>query len=168
MRLQALYAQVPDIPACRGLCSDSCGPIALTTAIHEVERIERVSSRELSCGAGASCSMLTADRRCSVYEDRPMICRLWGAVENMKCPYGCVPEGGWLGADEGLALLVEALEEGGLQPWQRDIARDEVKALFNDPQVRKKLLMAAEIVGSKPTIHGRNVPATVIERRYRG
>lgn len=29
---------------------------------------------------------------CSVYEDRPMLCRLWGLVEGMKCQWGCVPE----------------------------------------------------------------------------
>src|SRR2546429_6087610 len=37
--------------------------------------------------------------RCTVYEVRPMICRLWGMVEGMQCPHGCVPEGGHLTED---------------------------------------------------------------------
>lgn len=30
--------------------------------------------------------------RCTVYEDRPASCRLWGVVESMECPWGCRPE----------------------------------------------------------------------------
>jgi hypothetical protein len=28
------------------------------------------------------------------------MCRLWGIEEGMRCPYGCVPEGGWLSEAE--------------------------------------------------------------------
>lgn len=43
--------------------------------------------------------------RCEVYEVRPMVCRLWGAVEGMQCPYGCVPPAGYLPDREGQRLL---------------------------------------------------------------
>lgn len=29
--------------------------------------------------------------RCNGYQVRPMICRLWGLTERMKCPHGCQP-----------------------------------------------------------------------------
>lgn len=38
------------------------------------------------------CPALDFIGRCSVYEIRPLICRLWGVVETMKCHYGCEPE----------------------------------------------------------------------------
>lgn len=38
------------------------------------------------------CPALDFVGRCSVYEHRPMICRLWGLVEDMPCHYGCKPE----------------------------------------------------------------------------
>jgi Fe-S-cluster containining protein len=30
--------------------------------------------------------------RCTVYDARPMICRLWGLDDFMVCPHGCEPE----------------------------------------------------------------------------
>lgn len=172
MRLQALYAQVPDIPACQGLCHDSCGPIEPSVGIAERHNLERASNRELGCVTMAGprqgdCSMLTEDRRCSAYDDRPMICRLWGAVENMKCPFGCIPRGGWLPADTGMALLTEALTLAGLEPGQRDIAKDEIRALLDDPLARRKLLQAADELGTRPTVRGINPPLTVLYKDYR-
>jgi hypothetical protein len=29
--------------------------------------------------------------RCSIYANRPYICRIWGAHEKMRCPFGCKP-----------------------------------------------------------------------------
>lgn len=37
-----------------------------------------------------TCNFLHNDK-CSIYEDRPLICRLWGAVKQMRCPHGCKP-----------------------------------------------------------------------------
>lgn len=153
-KLQELYDRIPEIPDCKGLCSDSCGPIRPTTSIREVDRMERAAGHPLRPDMGPAklmgrgicesqmCSFLTDEGRCSVYDLRPMICRLWGASEDLKCPYGCVPEGGWLTADEGMALLVEALVIGGTTREQDEMANDRVLALLRDPDARKKLLAA--------------------------
>lgn len=39
------------------------------------------------------CPFLTASG-CGIYQDRPMVCRLFGAVDhpNMNCPMGCGPK----------------------------------------------------------------------------
>ena len=29
--------------------------------------------------------------RCTVYAQRPLVCRLWGVTESMECPHGCRP-----------------------------------------------------------------------------
>jgi Fe-S-cluster containining protein len=45
--------------------------------------------------AGASCMdcEYLVDSKCSVYQDRPFMCRLFGATLDAKiaCPYGCGP-----------------------------------------------------------------------------
>lgn len=47
---------------------------------------------------------LLVDGRCSVYNARPMICRLFGAVEGMICKHGCKPAD-LLTDDEGFDLV---------------------------------------------------------------
>jgi Fe-S-cluster containining protein len=38
------------------------------------------------------CDKLTLTKRCSIYEDRPAICRVYGLLRKvMRCPHGCVP-----------------------------------------------------------------------------
>ena len=107
--LDALYASLPKLD-CQGYCHESCGPIGMS--VRERTRIlER--SGPVRCDKHASCSMLTADRRCGVYEIRPMVCRLWGIVRSMPCPYGCRPEGGFLSDKAGLYFLAEADRIGG-------------------------------------------------------
>lgn len=39
---------------------------------------------------------LLKDGRCSIYADRPLLCRLFGAVPKMACPFGCKPDGGFM------------------------------------------------------------------------
>lgn len=114
--LDALYATLPRLD-CRGWCSDSCGPIA--TSMRERVRIEQHARRAITAeDPGPTCSMLTAEGRCGVYEIRPMICRLWGLVQRMPCPFGCRPEGGLLPDEEGARLLAEADRIGGADPDQ--------------------------------------------------
>src|SRR5579875_849678 len=96
LSLADVYARIPEIE-CKGLCEDSCGPIAMS-----VEEDARLRARgvvippmleavaAIDRGEDYYCPALQ-DRRCTVYEDRPAICRLWGATESMPCPHGCTP-----------------------------------------------------------------------------
>ena len=109
--LEALYATLPEI-ACKGLCARSCGPILSTRA--EAERAG-ASFRTADVRADLGPVVLWAtDRklrchklrngRCTVYAQRPAICRLWGIAEGMPCLWGCVPER-MLSRDEAIAFL---------------------------------------------------------------
>lgn len=100
-RLAAIYDQVPAFE-CRGLCSQSCGPIVMTA--YEQRRLEASLGRRPEI-AGIDCPALVGER-CAAYDARPIICRLWGAVEELACPHGCRPEV-WLSDAQARALLAE-------------------------------------------------------------
>lgn len=99
--LLEIYANLPRLE-CKGLCSRSCGPINFSLK----ERAAMEANLGHSIGVVSedfTCPALIYGQ-CSVYENRPLICRLWGAVEEMRCPFGCVPER-WLTKEEQGALL---------------------------------------------------------------
>lgn len=114
--LRAVWDAIPDT-GCKGLCIESCGPIGASE-----EELDLLADRgvviEDPLGAllavldgnePATCPALV-DGRCSVYDVRPTVCRLWGVVDEMPCPHGCVPRGGRLMAGEGQVLLARAME----------------------------------------------------------
>jgi hypothetical protein len=98
-----LYAELPAIE-CKGKCSDSCGPIEMTKTEGKTLK-KRLGHRVAVCGDDLKCPMLTPAGWCSVYSDRPAICRLWGIADPMICPHGCVPEGGHWSRAKGFAWL---------------------------------------------------------------
>lgn len=150
-RLQELYDQIPALD-CQGFCADSCGPIDLS--VRECARMEQASGHKLGC-VGISCNMLTEDRKCSVYELRPMICRIWGVSESLPCHYGCKPER-YLSDYECAMLIAESLKVGGgMTHADRELARllkaaqeefgqegfaDAVRAAMRTTVVRPSLL----------------------------
>jgi hypothetical protein len=152
--LDALYATLPRLD-CQGYCYDSCGPI--DTSIRERARIVERARKPLTCSKGADglCSLLTDDHRCGAYEIRPMICRLWGLVRGMPCPYGCRPEGGLLDDREGLKLIIEADRIGGtpnVDEREHRIRREMIDALSEEEMTRLALQTLAR---GRATVEGR-------------
>lgn len=107
-QLDELYSQLPQLE-CRGKCQDACGPIDMSTAERQRIRARGTDIPRLSL----TCPALTFLGTCSVYDIRPLICRLWGLVEAMACPHGCRPEGGFLDDTTALEFLARSLEIGG-------------------------------------------------------
>lgn len=107
-QLDALYASLPKLQ-CIGLCQNSCGPIVVSGL--EWRRLaHRVGYEPFSSKRDNTCSLLDQQTgRCTVYALRPTVCRLWGVVENMPCPFGCVPERK-LTTEEGYRFLENADE----------------------------------------------------------
>jgi Fe-S-cluster containining protein len=111
--LEELYAALPSLE-CRGKCAKSCTPIDMSDA--ERARIEqchgiRIPPRHET--AGPSCPALTSWGTCQVYTVRPMICRLWGVADSMRCPHGCRPANRWMPDQETMDLLLESFQVGG-------------------------------------------------------
>ncbi|WP_345485963.1 YkgJ family cysteine cluster protein, partial [Planotetraspora phitsanulokensis] len=140
-QLQALYDQVPQ-PGCKGLCSDSCGPIGMnprerqrirergvTIPHHEDALLQMAQGEDYSCPA-------LKDGQCSVYEVRPMLCRLWGAAEAMPCPHGCQPDEGLLSDTKGSVLLAQSLDVGNPQGFTAE-QMDRLERRMGDPKFQR-------------------------------
>lgn len=110
--LAEVYATLPDI-ACKGLCHATCHAIPLHPA--EQASIAGNTGRHLPLLDLGPCSALTEQKTCGVYEHRPSICRLYGAVEAMRCPYGCEPVGGYLTDAQAYEVIARIREIGGDQ-----------------------------------------------------
>ncbi len=121
-RLDAVYAKVPN-PGCKGLCHDACGSVAMTSLEHlRIVARHGVNLPLVAAPAvngdpvtalglrGDRCRALTGDHQCSIYPDRPLICRLYGAADPLPCPYGCVPEKGRM-SHRDARLALAAVEE---------------------------------------------------------
>lgn len=107
MTLDEIYAQIPRLE-CKGKCQESCSAIALFPA-----EVVRISPHGLpTTNNNLQCSKLTI-MGCSIYRDRPLICRLFGVVKKMRCPFGCIPEQ-WLTDAEAQNLMkqVDQLKPG--------------------------------------------------------
>lgn len=105
-KLKELYSTIPEVN-CKGLCHQSCGPILcsdLEAARMGGQPVLRMTLDDYTCP-------LLKDNRCKVYDRRPMICRLFGAVDHhlLKCPHGCGPDV-LLTHEQSLALL-DAVEQ---------------------------------------------------------
>lgn len=89
--LARLYAQIPTFE-CEPGCTDCCGPVPasdteLTRAPLLADIVERLERGCLDCP-------YSLGGNCSVYADRPFICRLFGTApedERLRCPKGRAP-----------------------------------------------------------------------------
>ena len=107
MSIEEIYDQVPSVK-CKGLCHKACGPIMASEA--EVNMLREKGIEIGGIREDLSCDKLCQhSHQCTIYDDRPLICRLWGAVDvdGMRCPFGCKPEE-WLSDSDGKRLLREA------------------------------------------------------------
>lgn len=93
---------IPDF-TCKTGCHDCCGLVPFT----EAEKTRAAALRPMEqwepfmegCWVARSalatfrCPFVTASG-CGIYEARPMVCRLFGAVDHpdMTCPHGCGPK----------------------------------------------------------------------------
>ena len=114
--IREVYDMVPEV-ICRGRCHDTCtsvGATPLERAVirerHDVDLGPTIPSRQLAelddRGQTPRCPALSAINTCSIYPDRPLICRLYGADASLPCVHGCVPaRGSWLDTVVGTEMI---------------------------------------------------------------
>lgn len=154
--LQALYARVPQIE-CQGLCADTCagidmGPVEQRAMREAGAKVPRLVDVKLSFSRGEvpdfTCPALV-DSKCSIYENRPMICRIYYADSDRPCPHGCRPvePAKYLTYAEARDLLDQALKLGTAA---RPMGLDAIEARLSDPWVieRMRALEAGQMPSS--------------------
>lgn len=97
--LSAIYDKLPTME-CKGLCDNYCGPVGVSP--RELTAMRRASKKRLRTVTLESggvmlkpvkrlrCQCLRKGR-CSIYKDRPLLCRIFGMAEGLLCPHGCQP-----------------------------------------------------------------------------
>jgi hypothetical protein len=84
-----LREQIPSFECVAG-CHDCCGPV--TTSSEEISRLPAKTDSEHEAALDdLSCVHLGPDG-CTVYGERPLICRLFGTTPSMPCPNGRRPD----------------------------------------------------------------------------
>jgi len=96
LTLDEIYARIPSI-SCKRQCHTTCGLIPLSRAESERARVRglrvvpnQISEWMLEPSRGACPALVGIE--CTIYDDRPLICRLFGVVEGLECRWGCKPE----------------------------------------------------------------------------
>lgn len=118
LTVQDVWSMVPDLK-CRGLCTDACTAIGMSHAEHALLPAGFPTVYEMAADMAADvynykCPLLI-DGRCSKYKVRPLVCRQWGTTESMRCPWGCIPAGGFVSREEAGDLMRVMMEIGGGQ-----------------------------------------------------
>ncbi len=115
-KLEKIYKKLPTIN-CKGKCHEACGFIKMSPYEHDritkfvghdpfpsvetiLDKLQRNDLTEMSCS-------LLKDGKCSIYRLRPLVCRLYGLVKKLQCPFGCVPSR-WMTDDEARELINKA------------------------------------------------------------
>ena len=94
---KALDARIPSFK-CKEGCTECCGPVPFSA--WEQAQVKVEPGR-----LGRPCPYL-GETGCLIYENRPLMCRLYGTVPEMKCPYKCRPEK-MLSSVEGRRILTK-------------------------------------------------------------
>jgi Fe-S-cluster containining protein len=91
--ISRLYDEIPGFD-CVPECSECCGPVPCHD--WEIENIGlknavSIGTSGLKTISPTKCQFIE-DGKCSIYDHRPLMCRLFGTVEALKCPHGKGPE----------------------------------------------------------------------------
>jgi Fe-S-cluster containining protein len=97
--IQKLYTKIP-----KSICTEGCFDCCINSVQFAREEAERAGERE--CGEyNGICPFLDEkNKKCGIYENRPLVCRIYGVSEIMRCD-GCRPE------NESIKYLAYLTEE---------------------------------------------------------
>jgi hypothetical protein len=120
-RIDALLATIPSFK-CKAGCADCCGPVQLSRL--EYYRCVKASGRSAEDVRQHMeknikqkiyrCPLLDLKtNRCSVYQVRPAICRVFGTTKDLPCPHGYAPETEQMLSEERAREILAQVEELG-------------------------------------------------------
>jgi Fe-S-cluster containining protein len=133
-KLREIYAKIPKLKCVKG-CTECCGNPAepvkkgylpftpLFWSRIEVENIREYLKKKgikerLVVNPLDPCPYIE-NGKCLIHPARPLMCRLFGVVEDLKCPY--VKPKSYIKAEEATELIQKVYEEelnkGEITPW---------------------------------------------------
>jgi Fe-S-cluster containining protein len=113
--LKKLYKKIPSFDCIEG-CSDCCGPVPVSSV--EAKKLG-IDTGITSVKMGTCECVYSSSEGCTVYENRPFMCRLFGATKNLVCPHGKEPNKP-LTAEQGRRLADEYRKLGTIPVKQVD------------------------------------------------
>ncbi|QUM77072.1 YkgJ family cysteine cluster protein [Moritella sp. 24] len=87
--VKRLRGRIPSFECVKG-CHDCCGPV--TTSSEEMSRLPVKTDAEHEAALKEWNCVHLGPKGCTVYEERPLICRVFGTTAEMPCPNGRRPE----------------------------------------------------------------------------
>jgi Fe-S-cluster containining protein len=88
-KIRFLRQRIPAFECVPG-CHDCCGPV--TASSEEMARLPfKTEAEHAAALAELSCPHL-GKNGCQVYEERPLVCRLFGTTPRLACPNGKRPK----------------------------------------------------------------------------
>ncbi|NMR25101.1 YkgJ family cysteine cluster protein [Pseudoalteromonas sp. NEC-BIFX-2020_015] len=84
-----LRTNIPSFKCVEG-CHDCCGPV--TTSSEEMSRLPVKTDAEHEAALNEFNCVHLGPKGCTVYDERPLICRLFGTTPRMPCPNDRAPE----------------------------------------------------------------------------
>ena len=87
-KIRTLRQQIPSFECVPG-CHDCCGPV--TTSPEEMSRLPRKTRAEQDAAMDELNCVHLGPNGCTVYDERPLICRLFGTTKTLPCPNGRGP-----------------------------------------------------------------------------
>lgn len=84
----SLREQIPSFRCVVG-CHDCCGPVTVST--DEMARLPRKTEEERDAALSQLTCPHLGESGCQAYQERPLICRLFGTTPNLPCPNGRRP-----------------------------------------------------------------------------
>lgn len=121
-KIDALLDKLPTFK-CKEGCFDCCGPVELSRLEYQrcvqasgrtAEDIRRQMQDNIKQGTYL-CPLLDVETgKCTVYEVRPTICRLFGVVrQELVCPHGYAPEDSVMLSNQQAREILRKVEELG-------------------------------------------------------
>ncbi|WP_157315054.1 YkgJ family cysteine cluster protein [Chitinibacter sp. GC72] len=87
-QIRALRASIPAFDCIPG-CHDCCGPVLASS--EEVSRLPRKTAAQREQALADYNCVHLGENGCTVYSERPLICRLFGTTPRLPCPHGRAP-----------------------------------------------------------------------------
>jgi hypothetical protein len=78
MTLEEIRARIPLVAGCIQ-CGDCCGHVP--ASLEEFGRIKLWAEEKQDC-------RFLENGKCTIYDERPIMCRLFGLHEELRCPHG--------------------------------------------------------------------------------